>query len=193
MKYLPKFRFSVRTLMIITALLCVGFGYLGLKMRRAQKQREVVAWVQEHRGFVNHSYNYNDEGVSNGFMSPVPLWLQNRGGEDFFFAVAGVYLSGGFNSDLTDISPLSQFKYLKVVDIQNTQVTDLTPLAHHSKIIKLNLAGTPVTDLSPLLGMNSLRYLDLYKSNVPKEEIARIQMVLPNCEINVRSHLLSRK
>jgi len=35
-----KFRFSLRTLMAVMVLLCVGLGWFGWKMREAERQRK---------------------------------------------------------------------------------------------------------------------------------------------------------
>ncbi|PHS11940.1 MAG: hypothetical protein COA78_08770 [Blastopirellula sp.] len=215
MKYLPKFRFSVRTLMIITAMLGVGFGYLGLRMRRAQKQREVVAWVQEHRGSVEYSFRRGRKLFHIGEIfgsyvpfvdfgkSPVPEWLLNLFGVDFFHSVTVVDFP--LNDDIADLAPLASLTDLKKIWIPFSNVTDLSSIAHLTQIEELSLSGSSVTDLSPLENFKHLKELVLnatevesleplfklkrlsrvylWGTKVSKEEVSRLQKALPDCEI----------
>ncbi|PHS18339.1 MAG: hypothetical protein COA78_02405 [Blastopirellula sp.] len=221
MKYLPKFRFSVRTLMIITALLCVGFGYLGLKMRRAQKQREVVVWVQEHRGSVEYSFRrgrmlFNPASMLGSSIprfdfgkSPVPEWLLNLFGVDFFHSVTIVDFP--YNEEISDLSPLASLTDLKKIWISSPNVTDLSAIAHLTQIEELSLSGSSVTDLSPLGKFENLKELDLQRTQatdisplfklkklslvhlmgteVSKEEIAKLQKAVPDCKVEYLEYL----
>ncbi|MDA9859241.1 hypothetical protein N9D23_14065, partial [Rubripirellula sp.] len=68
--------------------------------------------------------------------------------------------------------------------LDDTQVNDLTPLAQHKYLAELRLARTEVSDLSPLAGLTRLQSLDLNGTKVTDEQIKQLRLALPNCVIS---------
>ncbi len=86
----------------------------------------------------------------------------------------------------TDASPLANCENLEYLEMQTTQCLDLSPLANLKNLRHLNIAYIPdLTDISPLYGLTQLERLWIGCNNwVPKEQIAQMQAVAPDCEIN---------
>ena len=137
-------RFSIRTVLISLTICCV---WLGWKVERARKQREVVAWVQGVGGTVNY------ESQSHG-----PQWLRKQIGRHFFDDV--VSIDFGF-MQLSDVTPLAELKNLKELVLSSTQMTDISPLAGLSNLESLNLTNTKVSDVIPLVELTTLEDLSL--------------------------------
>lgn len=68
--------------------------------------------------------------------------------------------------EVSDLSPLSGLKSLKVLSFPYTQVTDLSPIADLTELILLNCYSTNVSDLSPLSGLSKVLELDISATNV---------------------------
>ena len=62
-------------------------------------------------------------------------------------------------NDITDITPLSNLKQLKYLDLDNNNVADLSPLAKLAHLETLYASYNPITDLSPLSGISTLQLL----------------------------------
>ncbi len=85
------------------------------------------------------------------------------------------YLSVELNTDITDISPLSNLKELAYLDVSNTKVSDISCIGNLTKLQTLNVSNTAVTDLSVLrsftsletLKMNSIEGLDMSTAVLP--------------------------
>jgi len=89
---------------------------------------------------------------------------------------------------LYDLSPLSYCTKLEYLEIQtNPLITDISALAPLVNLKHLNMARNGgVSDLSPLFGMTKLERLWLGASgSYPQEQIAQIQAINPNCNINI--------
>lgn len=167
---LSRFRFSLRTLLIVVTIASAAFGWLGVKVREAERQKEVVAVVQNLGGAV--AYNYQIDSVGNwdpNAIAPVPAWLRNFFGEDFFAEVKLVYLCGRPATDesLVQIGKLSR---LELLNVSYTQVTDdgMANLAGLTELRSLRLWNTKVTDtgFAQLRGLTRLRYLSLAETGV---------------------------
>ena len=89
---------------------------------------------------------------------------------------------------LSDLSPLSACTKLEYLELQtNPLLTDISPLAPLVNLKHLNMARNGgVKDLSPLFGMTKLERLWLgASSSYPTEQIAQIQAINPDCNINI--------
>lgn len=155
-------RISLRTLFVLTTILCV---WLGMKVRQVERQKEVVRWIEEMGGTAVHGYVFkrpegtNEHVLYNTSNPPGPDWLCELVGVDYFSTVT-------------------------FVGLHYTQVSDLSPLANLSDLETLSLIHTPVTDVSPLLTLTNLRLLWLDETAVTEEDIAKLKETLPNCEIS---------
>jgi Leucine-rich repeat (LRR) protein len=76
------------------------------------------------------------------------------------------------NTDVIDISPLSNLTSLKSLHLNNTKVVDLTPLENLISLEYLDLSNTQISDINPLSGLISLE--SLYLSNTQISDISPI-------------------
>ena len=153
------YRFSLRTLLVVILLLCVLLGWFALKMRQAERQRRAVEAIRKAGGTVLYDYQFHEEsGTSTGVReSPVPTWLRELMGEDFFASVAAV----GFHDPESSAS-----------DTRPTTVDDPDAVLEHvaglTGVVCLWLDANQVTDagMEHLRGLTRLRYLDLSYTQV---------------------------
>ncbi len=169
------------TLAMVT-LSCV---LLAFKVREAERQKAVVAWVEAHHGHVEDDYECPDVTACAGGLDdldidpPGPQWLRNLIGIDYFSRPCWVYLGDG---NLDNLAPLVDIPDLKRIDVNHSRIEDLSPLAKLHNLQVLNLSCGKLQDLSPLAELKDLKYLSL-SPNPRGEEIAWLHMALPNCNI----------
>jgi hypothetical protein len=162
------FRFSLRTLLILVAMTCVGFGWLGFKMRQAARQRIVVDAIRESGGIV--WYDYHDFGVTfnPNAEPPESAWLRKFLGDNFFANVA--YVDFG-HRPVTD-DDIDQLQYIPTLQWLNIgpQVTDagLSKLPMFQDLEELYVGGSQVTDagLVHLRNLKQLRLLSLSNTTI---------------------------
>jgi hypothetical protein len=164
------FRFSVRTLLILVAIVSVGFGWLGHKMRQGERQREIVEMIKKLRGSVTYDYEFDSEGFEAAHPKPpAPAWLAKLLGIDFFASVVAVNVDGSSfrDSDWMHILGLTELERLS---LGGTQITDagLMHLYRFTKLKLLNLHDTQITDagLVHLRALPVLQRLTLNRTKV---------------------------
>ena len=120
-------RFSLRTLLILTALVAV---WLGVQVNKAQKQRAAVAAIEAAGGQIIYDWEYlawqhSMTPPGSGIGHPQPAWLRYIVGDDYFQEIAVVMIH------YDDLSPelyerLRQLDTLSTVFIEGRK--DLTPV-----------------------------------------------------------------
>ncbi|WP_250309474.1 leucine-rich repeat domain-containing protein [Gardnerella sp. Marseille-Q2328] len=71
------------------------------------------------------------------------------------------------NSDkVSDLSPLHNLPILEMLVLSGNNITDLSPLHNLPSLKMLKLSGNNITDLSPLSGNHSLSYIHLKSKNL---------------------------
>lgn len=176
------FRFSLRSFLIAVTLSAIWFG---THLRRANIQRDAVKAISDYGGWVRYSYqfpsgSYHYKDFDANAVSPVPKWLIDRVGVDFFHGVVQVNLNytedGGARQEnhnpsddaLEHVGKLSQVRVLLLSD---TQASDES-LVHLRKLRKLerlymwdvvNVSDDGVRHLEPL---KELRYVHLSHSKI---------------------------
>ena len=86
-----RFQYSLRTLLLVMTLACIGMSWLGVKMQQARKQREAVEAIEKLGGWVHYDYQVDQSGRWHfGAVPPGPAWLRNGLGEDFFSTVVDI-------------------------------------------------------------------------------------------------------
>lgn len=89
------------------------------------------------------------------------------------------------NQNITDISPLKNCTKLEYLEINSTPVADISCLEGLTGLHHLNIACTQVRDISPLYGCTELERLWIGRyTEVPAEQVAKMQEIAPNCVIN---------
>ena len=108
------YQFSLRALLVFVVLVSIGMSWVAVRKQRVRRQREAVRAIEKLGGDVRY-----EEA-----QTPVPRWLRELLGDDFFFLkVDTVHLSG---TEVTDVG-LEHLKWLATLEalfLSNTQVTD---------------------------------------------------------------------
>lgn len=179
------FRFSLRTILVLTTALCL---YLGARVKQAHDQKKAIAAIDALGG----TYGVYVEG---------PEWLRNLVGDDeLFYNAARVSFGPGNqgydpnrpfgDNELRDvISQLNEFSKFRSLYLGSSQVTDagLSHLQRLHNIERLSLAGTRVSDkgIEHLMSIGTLRYVDLRGSKVSSDGLQRLQKALPEREVEL--------
>jgi internalin A len=160
--------------MVLIVVIGAGLGWV---VRSAQIQRDAVAAIRGHGGFVRYDGEEGSGIYLLGGKLSVPRWLVDTVGVDYFDSVFSVYLRpGGSASDLHEVGCLSRVKQLRLFE---PFVTDagLAELRGLKNLYDLDIGDTDftctgrvkrpaaarVTDagLRHLLGLSTLSYLNL--------------------------------
>ncbi|HEX5102945.1 MAG TPA: hypothetical protein VFV87_03995 [Pirellulaceae bacterium] len=113
-RFWPRFTLGV----LLVAVTVVGIG-LGIWTHRARDQRRIVKHIRETSGDVAYAWEPHVSPQHGTVSSPVPAWLLDRLGEDFFHSVDRAY--GGNEVDLAQVSRLT---HLRVLEIGKSDLTD---------------------------------------------------------------------
>jgi hypothetical protein len=197
------FRFSLRTLLVFITIASVGFGWLGYKVRQANRQRIAVQSLRDLQAAVLY-----DHVLGGSQAPPGPPWLRNLLGYDFFAKAtyvrlfradceeeAMVYLRQlphlenlDFGTRLTDsgLSNIRSLSNLQFLSLNNTEVTD-AGLVHLRglKIWSLRLDNTKITDagLTHLKELTELREVFLRNTQISDAGYRDLQKLLPNVTV----------
>ena len=133
--------------------------------------------------------------------------IDNNNSQGLNYCTKVRYLDLGHNSTLSDFSFVENMPDLEIAVISMAAIEDLSPFASCQKRLYLEMGNTQVSDLSPLAQCRELRHLNigtnigitdispLYDLElkrlwigdydpVPEEQVARMQELHPNCDIN---------
>ena len=180
------FQFRLRTLMVFVTLCAVACSWFTVRWQRARGQREAVEAIEKAGGSVLYDYQVDADWILTGVSEPpVPGWLRNVLGEDFFSDVVIVGLLSGVGNDR--VVYLKRLTGLRSLSLKDSQVTDsgLEHLQGLTKLERLDLGRTQVTDagLEQLRGLTNMRELLLYSTQVTDAGVKKLQEALPNCSI----------
>ena len=153
------FQFSLRSLILVMLLACIGMSWVGVKMQKARRQKEAVEEIKKLGGEVRYYYHGK---IINWAQPSNPMWLRTVFGDDCFANVDHVGLG---NTNVTDegVEHLKGLNQLETLWLNNTQVTD---------------AG-----LERLKGLAQLQWLSLNSTKVTDEGVKKLRQALPNCQI----------
>ena len=164
------YQFSLRTLLVATAVCALLMGLLTNRLIRAGKQRRIVAEIQGVGGAVLYDFQYDftpeNHRIPGWERPPTPTLIPRLIlGDDFFAGVVFVQITSSVFAD-ADLRRLAGLQ-------------ELSDLQH------LCLVGSQVSDegLEYLSGLAELRILDLTDTQVTPEGIKRLQEALPDCKI----------
>ncbi len=159
-----RFRFSLRTLLIVVVLLSLPLGWFALKLRQAERQRQAVEAIREAGGYVSYDYEFS------GQEPPSPARLTGLLGEDFFADVVYVNLDYPAKAGDVDLEQVETLTALSGLSLSRTQVTDegLVHLKGLTKLESLGLWDTQITDagLAHLKGLAGLETLSLINTRI---------------------------
>ncbi|MGO8688343.1 MAG: hypothetical protein ACLQLG_01800 [Thermoguttaceae bacterium] len=176
------YQYSLRTLLLVMTLACVGMSWVAVKMKQARQQHAAVEAIRKLGGMVDYDYQKKDPFDE----PPGPAWLRKLLGDDLFASVTWVRLS---DSDVSDaaLEYLKGLARLEILDLNRTNVSDagLQHLKGLTQLRELCLGGTKVSDagLENLMGLTQLQKLWLDSTNVTDAGAQDLQKALPNLEI----------
>jgi hypothetical protein len=174
------YQFSLRTLLVATAVIALACSVLSVKFKQAHNQQRAIAELRKLAVLPGHTglgvgYDYGDEyesqcedsvlmgGPNPAPKKPYPEWLADLLGEDFLYNVGTVFLNGAQLSD-TDLVHLEGLT-VKEVYLDYTQIGDaaLRHVKEVNGLKTLEIDHTKVTDegLVHLRELNTLRILAL--------------------------------
>jgi Leucine-rich repeat (LRR) protein len=168
------FQFSLRTLLLLMLVACIGLGWVAMKKRQGEREKAAVVAIEKLGGNVQW------------LMKSKPKWLTDLLGVEFFWTAVKV----SFNYEQVNDSGLEYLKelpQLRILAVSDTQITDisLVRLNGLSQLGELYLDNTQVTDagLQHLTGLSQLKFLHLRDTQVTDEGVKKLQHALPNCRI----------
>jgi hypothetical protein len=121
------FRFSLRTLLVFVTIASAGFGWLGMKVRQAQRQRQVVEAIWKAGGQVFYDFEHDIMPISaNGpefsATPPGPEWVWKFFDVDFVANVIQIHAGQSFtDAELLHLHGLTK---LELLDLQGTYLMD---------------------------------------------------------------------
>jgi hypothetical protein len=128
------FQFSLRTLMIFTAVVAVGCGWLATKIEKKRREQQTIELILSKGGHIGFDYQRVDD--LDGFIlgkawhiggePSAPRWLQSIFGENFFSEVQFVYFDRENSASWTD-AEMENLKYLSQLEelqLREVQVSD---------------------------------------------------------------------
>ena len=171
-----RFQFRLKTLLIVVTAFCIGFGWLGVQIKRARDQRQAVEAIQEMGGAVYYHYMFNEDGypVSNP-KPPIPTWLAGWIGYHLFINPYEVQFYGEESGD--NVLPVLQ-AFPDLRSLKNPSISD-SALIHLKEFTNLRELELPykITDagLVHLKGMTNLDSLSLYGTNITDAGLAHLK------------------
>jgi hypothetical protein len=196
----PKRRwhqFSLRTLLLLTALVCLALSYVGIRktlvaaqMAQTRQQREAVQAIEQLGGYVFYDYQFEGTTLADDRHPRQAEWI----GE-----VRMVGLDSVDNLKDQDLRHLEYLPGVRWVILprrtldqgeerwEACPITDqgLVYIGHLSHLDNLDLTGAAVTDagLAHLKGLRWLTFLKLGQTQVTDAGVRELQKALPGCRI----------
>lgn len=152
-----RYQFNLRTLVIFVTLLALPLGWVGWvgsKIAQARRERVAITWVINQGGII-----YAHE------LNKTSSWNERI---DRFLGLGATGIS-----------------------LDNTEVRDISPLTELYDLEWLAIYGTQVGDVSPLAELKNLEHLYLDSTRVSKEQVQILKQALPNCQIHFTPHPLT--
>lgn len=171
-----RFQFSLRTLLIVVAVLAVPLGLIGNRIARVQRQKAIVEPLMKYP-FARIAWkNGHITSFTTDDLRASVLWAP---GTKF-----PIFQDG-------DLAILAKLKRLRHINLTvDNDITDngLASLVKLEKLQSLKIpASTHVSDkgIKHLHKMKHLRRLTLFSDYVSQNGITKLQRALPDCEISV--------
>ena len=204
---------SLKGFFVLVTVLGGVLGWLSVKARDAAAQKRAVAAIRSVYGHAIYDYQWPTDTSTTNMQatSPVPPWLIDLLGADFFHNVVYVVLDSPRVSDAT-LELLDGFAQVRFVFIAESHVTNrglkrlralpklrwlwisdenidddgIAELAKLTRLQELELYDVKVTDhgLQQLKSIAGLKTLSLGDTKVTEAGVAELRRSLPECEIS---------
>lgn len=184
----PRFRFSLRALLIAMALVAAALGWIHAGRAQTQLVENVLA--ANPSTVLLYDFEVTEDGkLQETPAPPGPAWLRERLGLDYLSSVVGAELYYATDADLQAVTRLPKLRRLyleRCIDLTDAGLEQLATL-EHLKLLVLDDADQ-VTDeglqsLGRLKGLAHLQ-LDLGGQMTPTG-IDRLRRELPDCHIEI--------
>ena len=192
-----KMRFSIRTILIVTAVLAIWVGFLADRMHQVKREAAAIESLDKQW------YLDLDCSLTTSFQEPEPnfwsSWVMgdkwtgaergrvyklgiHRDSEKDGDSLAGLsaisqigllYISHGNNlsdSDFREIGKLSRIEDLKYSSLSTLTKANISELGKLKRLVDLSLTAVEIETLDPLSALKQLRYLRLscHDSEIPR-------------------------
>ena len=176
-------QFSLRGLLVLVAICSV---WLGIAFHRAREQARVVALLRAHdKGSLFVLYDFND--LDEDARSPIPAWLIETLGIDFFHDVTAIAAWDGATDDMLEIiGMLTDVRSLLLHEssVTNQGLGHLKHLAHLEDlhIYALESAAFDDEGLAQLATLRRLFQLGITNKNITDAGLEHLKR-LPNLRL----------
>ena len=164
----PKLTISVRTLLVLV----LGIGiWLGWVTNKARRQREAVAAVKKHGGWVHYDYEFDNDCFVPGSQPWAPLWFRRMIGDEYFREIREVNF-------VYDIGAIGRASGSSANATFESCDDALALLGEQSRVAFLHMKGGQATDrgLAHLRKMSSLESLVIEDAvHISDEEIQNLK------------------
>ena len=154
-----RFRFSLRTLLVLVVILAIPLGWIAKERRQSQREQEIA---EQLRNQGNHSVVLGGP-YDKLHLADTQGWWRNLART---VLGARIEVIGAHGPGLQDLSPLAGLTNLECLEIPFTQVSDLKPIAGLTTLQNVSLSNTHVSDLTPLVGLKHLQILRIDRTRV---------------------------
>jgi len=161
-------RYSIRTMLVIVAVVGVAVGVLAAK---AARQRRAVATIRAAGGIVYYDFEY--PGTENEW----PSWMSDWLGVDYLYDPVSIsYVDDATDDVLRSIGELAELREL-LLDNADVTDADLLYLKRLCRVEVLSLDGANITDagLPYLNSMTALRELHLSRTHVSGASLTHLR------------------
>jgi hypothetical protein len=187
MKFRRLFRFRLRTLLVLVALLSV---WLTWHVRATRSQKEAAQAIQEYGGWIRYDFQfpkgiYAHQDFASKAKSRVPEWLLAQLGHDFFHNVVQVNLNYSNDSGKRQendnpsdeaLQHLVKLPHLRALLLSDSQATDssmqyLAALKKLEYLYMWDVAEVSDEGVSHLRSLRRLKYIHLSTSQITDESL----------------------
>ena len=165
---LRRFRFSIRTLLILTTVLACILGWIGKEWRQSRYERQVGDEILKNESAyvrflgIFDSWEQHYESWSQSGRPANQAWWRDLARWTLGERIFTIHLG----DERVNLQPLSDLTNLRQLTLVNTPVKDLAPLTNLTSLSRLILTDTSVSDLTSLASLTKLKELNLQGSQV---------------------------
>ena len=121
---------------------------------------------------------YNTEKNTQWWQNVTPVWkniLYNNDNTPNKYQLQQILNATTINADenrnINDLSPLSEFRFLKKLSIRGTTVSNLNPIARTRTLTNLDISNTPIVSIDEISSLINIDTLRMENTQLKKYEI----------------------